>query len=116
MRPRRRRLRSSINGAAGWRTAWATPRHGWPITRSEFRASSLLGGRIRLDGELDLEDSAEFLAELDARRDELWRQDQAADERDPVRTRTYAERNAAALVEMARRSSAAGDSDAEADD
>jgi hypothetical protein len=83
---------------------------------SQFRASPMLGGRRRLDGELDLEDSAEFLAELETIYDELWRADQAADDTDPLKTRGHAERNAAALVEMARRSSAAGDRDDELGD
>lgn len=78
---------------------------------SEMRTSSMLGGRVRLDGELDLEDGVEFLAELEALYDELWRADQAADDTDPLRTRSHAQRNAAALVEMARRSSATGDRD-----
>src|SRR5207244_1323966 len=43
--------------------------------------------------------------------DELWRADQAADDADPQKHRSAAERYAAALVEMARRSSAAGDRD-----
>ena len=73
-------------------------------------------GARRLDGELDFEDSAEFLAELDALYDELWREDQAADDNDPLRTRTHAQRNAAALLEMARRSSAAGGRDINDDD
>jgi hypothetical protein len=80
---------------------------------SHLRVSPMLGGRSRLDGELDLEDSAELLAELQTIYDELWRADRAADATDPLKTRSYAERNAAALVEMARRSSAAGDRDDE---
>src|SRR3954471_23150469 len=44
---------------------------------SELHVSPMLEGRHRLDGELDQEDSMEFLAELDAVYDELWRQDQA---------------------------------------
>ena len=78
---------------------------------SEFHASGMLAGRTRLDGELDLEDSAEFMAELDARYDDLWRDDQAAGDDDPLRTRSHSQRMAAALVEMARRSSAVDDSD-----
>src|SRR5205085_11277780 len=42
---------------------------------SELYVSAMLDGRHRLDGQLDLEDSAEFLAELDTVYDELWRQD-----------------------------------------
>jgi hypothetical protein len=83
---------------------------------SQFRASPMLAGRSRLDGELDLEDSAEFLAELETIYEELWRADQVADDNDPLKGRGYAERNAAALVEMARRSSAAGDRDDEPGD
>ena len=83
---------------------------------SELHTSPMLDGRHRIDGELDLEDSAEFLAELEAVYDELWHQDQRADDSDPDKHRTVAERNAAALVEMARRSSAAGDRDADPDD
>ena len=78
---------------------------------SEFRASRHFGGRSRLDGDLDLEDSTEFLAELEALSDELWRADQTAEPGDPDRSRSRAERNAAALVEMARRSSTTGDRD-----
>ena len=44
--------------------------------------------------------------------DELWRAVQAADDADPLKDRADAERNAAALIEMARRSSAARDHDA----
>jgi hypothetical protein len=83
---------------------------------SELHVSPMLGGRTRVDGELDVEDSAEFLAELEARYDELWRQDRAAGDGDALCHRTRGERMAAALVEMARRSSAAGDNDADADD
>ena len=83
---------------------------------SELRTSPLLAGRTRVDGELDVEDSAELLAELDVIYDELWRADQAADDSDPDKTRTHAQRNAAALVEMARRSSAAGDRDSDEPD
>jgi hypothetical protein len=78
---------------------------------SEFHASGMLAGRSRLDGELDLEDSAEFLAELDARYDELWHEDQTAGPEDILRSRNRSQRMAAALVEMARRSSAADDHD-----
>ena len=73
---------------------------------SELHASRTFGGRVRVDGELDADDGAEFLAELDALYDQLWQEDQAADESDPCKHRTPSERNAAALVEMARRSSA----------
>jgi hypothetical protein len=83
---------------------------------SELHASPLLDGRTRLDGELDLEDSAEFLPELEAFYDELWHQDQAADLTDPLKYRTVAQRRAAALIELARRSSGAGDRDADDDE
>jgi hypothetical protein len=73
---------------------------------SDLHASRTFGDRVRIDGELDVEDGAEFLAELDALYDQLWLEDQAADESDPCKRRTAGERNAAALVEMARRSSA----------
>ncbi|MGH9185048.1 MAG: DUF222 domain-containing protein, partial [Acidimicrobiales bacterium] len=82
---------------------------------SQFRASRHFGGRSRLDGDLDLEDSAEFLAELDALHDELFHAERAGEDTDPDRGRSRAERNAAALVEMARRSSAAGDRDTDTD-
>jgi len=78
---------------------------------SELHASEMLAGRTRLDGELDLADSAEFMAELDARYDDLWREDQAADDFDPLRCRSHSHRMAAALVEMARRSSAVDDTE-----
>jgi hypothetical protein len=78
---------------------------------SALHYSPMLDGRHRLDGELDLEDSIEFGAELDTLYDELWHQDRAADDTDPLKHRTRAERAAAALAEMARRSSAAGDRD-----
>ncbi|MEY2461312.1 MAG: hypothetical protein QOG30_3142 [Acidimicrobiaceae bacterium] len=83
---------------------------------SEVHVSPLLDGRTRVDGELDLEDSIEFLAELEAVYDELWHQDQAARLTDPDKFRTVSQRKAAALVEIARRSSAAGDRDADPDD
>jgi 5-methylcytosine-specific restriction protein A len=80
---------------------------------SEWYTSPMLEGRTRVDGELDLEDSAEYLAELEALYDELWHADQAADLTDPNKFRTPAQRRAAAQVEMARRSSAAGDRDSD---
>jgi hypothetical protein len=80
---------------------------------SEWHTSPMLEGRSRVDGELDLEDSAEYLAELDALYDELWHADQAADLTDPNKFRTPAQRRAAAQLEMARRSSAAGDRDSD---
>jgi hypothetical protein len=83
---------------------------------SELHVSPMLAGRHRLDGDLDLEDSAEVLAELRALCDELYRADQAADDGDPNKRRTHAQRMAAALAEMARRSSAAGDRDDEVSD
>jgi hypothetical protein len=83
---------------------------------SELHASPLLDGRTRLDAELDLEDSVEVLAELEAVYDELWHQDQAARLTDPDKFRTVAQRKAAALVEIARRSSAAGDRDDDPDE
>ena len=83
---------------------------------SELRTTSLWAGRTRVDGELDLEDSAELFAELATIYDELWRADQAADDSDPAKGRTYAQRNAAALIEMVRRSSAAGDRDSDEPD
>ena len=46
-----------------------------------------------------------------ARCDDLWREDQAAGDHDPLRTRSHSQRMAAALVEMARRSSAVDDTD-----
>jgi hypothetical protein len=83
---------------------------------SELHASRTFGDRVRLDGELEVEDGAEFLAELDALYDQLWHEDQAADESDPCKHRSSAERNAAALVEMARRSSTThADDDADDD-
>jgi hypothetical protein len=83
---------------------------------SQLRVSPMLAGRYRLDGELDVEDAAELLAELHTIYDELWRADRAADDSDPLKTRGHGERNAAALVEMARRSSAAADRDDEPGD
>ena len=83
---------------------------------SELYTSPILDGRTRLDGELDLEDSAEYLAELETIYDELWHADQNADPTDPNKYRTPAQRRAAAQVEMARRSSAAGDRDSDPDD
>jgi hypothetical protein len=71
----------------------------------------MLEGRHRLDGELDQEDSMEFLAELDAVYDELWRQDQADAKLLHTAPKTPAQLRAEALVEVARRSSAAGDRD-----
>jgi hypothetical protein len=83
---------------------------------SELHASRTLGDRVRIDGDLDADEGAEFLAELDALYDQLWQEDQAADESDPCKNRTAAERNAAALVEMARRSSATHADDVDGED
>jgi 5-methylcytosine-specific restriction protein A len=83
---------------------------------SVLHASRTFGDRVKVDGDLDAGDGAEFLAELDALYDELWRPDQACDDGDPARHRTCSERNAAALVEMARRSSAARPADSGDDD
>ena len=80
---------------------------------SVLHVSEMLEGRHRLDGELDVEDSSEFLAELEVLYDELWRQDQADHKLLGAPLRTPAELRAAAAVEMARRSSAAGDRDAD---
>lgn len=82
-----------------------------PQRPSELHISPLLNGRSRIDGELDLEDNAEVMAELETIADDLWRADQAADHSDPHKHRTRSQRHAAALVEMAHRSSAAGDRD-----
>src|SRR3954465_4675781 len=68
---------------------------------STLHVSSLLDGRHRLDGELDLEDSTEFLAELEARYDQLWHEDHSDTAADDERHRTVSERYAAAAVEMA---------------
>jgi hypothetical protein len=73
---------------------------------SEVRASRYGDGRVKLDGDLDFDDGAELLAELDAITDELWRDDQRLDDHDPDPGRSHAQRCAEALVEMARRSSA----------
>jgi hypothetical protein len=67
----------------------------------------MLDGRHRIDGELDLEDSAEYLAELDARYEEVWHADHSDTASADERNRTRSQRYAAAQVEMARRSSAA---------
>ena len=83
---------------------------------SVLYVSPMLEGRQRLDGELDLEDSAEFLAELDCVYDELWRQDQDDVKQLHAKSRAPAELRAAALVEIARRSSAAGDRDTDCDE
>ena len=72
---------------------------------STVRASRTLDGRVRIDGDLDCGDGAELLAELDAVRDELWRADQRLEDGDPLKARSHSERTAAALIEMARRSS-----------
>src|SRR4051812_35318445 len=47
---------------------------------SDLHASRTFGGRVRVDGDLDFEDGTEFLAELEARYEQLWREDQAADD------------------------------------
>lgn len=83
---------------------------------SELHVSPLLDGRLRVDGELDLDDGVDVRAELEALYDELWHQDQQADDSDPLKHRTSSQRYAAALVEMARRSSAVGDRDSDPDD
>ena len=82
---------------------------------SRLHVSALLAGRVRIDGELDLEDGVEFRAELEARYDELWHADQAADDTDPLKHRTPSQRYAAALIDICRRSSAAGDTDTDTD-
>src|SRR4051812_26187687 len=74
---------------------------------SEWHVSPMLDGRHRVDGELDLEDSVEYLAELEARYEEIYQQDHAPNATDDERNRTAAQRFAAAQVEMARRSSMA---------
>src|SRR4051795_2226329 len=78
---------------------------------SEWHVSSMLDGRHRVDGELDLEDSVEYLAELEARYEEIWQRDHGPDATDDERNRTASQRYAEAQVEMARRSSMAGDPD-----
>jgi hypothetical protein len=72
---------------------------------SELRASRMMGGRTKVDGDLDVEDSAEIVAELELLHELLWREDRAADDGDPLKGRSRAQRMAAAWVEMARRSS-----------
>lgn len=86
------------------------------VRPSELHVSPMMAGRHRLDGELDLDDSVDFLAELETIYNELWLQDQAADESDPNKHRAASQRYAAALAEMARRSSSAGDRDDDSDD
>ena len=76
---------------------------------SRLHVSPMLDGRHRVDGELDLHDSVEFLAELEARYDELWHEDHSDTATETERNRTRSQRYAAAAVEMARRSSAATD-------
>jgi len=76
---------------------------------SELHVSPLLDGRHRLDGDLDLEDSVEYLAELEARYEEIWQRDHSDDATPDERNRTPSQRYAAAQVEMARRSSMVGD-------
>jgi hypothetical protein len=76
---------------------------------SEWHVSSMLDGRHRVDGEFDLEDSVEYLAELEARYEEIWQRDHGPDATDEERNRTASQRYAAAQLEMARRSSMAGD-------
>lgn len=80
---------------------------------SELYVSPLLDGHHRVDGELDQEDSMEFLAELDVVYDELWRQDQADVKELGTTPKTPAQLRAEALVEIARRSSVAGDRDSD---
>jgi hypothetical protein len=80
-----------------------------PEKPSELHVSPLLDGWHRVDGDLDLADSAEFLAELEARYDELWQEDHADTATEQERNRTPSQRYAAAAVDMARRSSAASD-------
>lgn len=74
----------------------------------------MLDGRHRVDGELDLEDSVDYLAELEARYEEIWQRDHGPNATDEERNRSRSERYAKAQLEMARRSSMAGD--AEVDD
>jgi len=89
------------------------PVGGGPV--SEAHLSTLLSGRMRLDADLDLEDGIEVRAELDALADELYREDHHTPDIDPAARRTRAQRYGAALVEMARRSSATRRQDAHDD-
>ena len=73
---------------------------------STLDAARHFGGRVRVRADLDLDDGAEYLAELDALSEEEWQAEQAAVEGDPIKERTAAQRRAAAQIEMARRSSA----------
>ena len=88
------------------------PEHHEP---SVLHLSPLLEGRLCLDGDFDLEDGVELRAELEAIYEELYRQDHAAPDSDPLKHRTRSERMAAALVEAMRRSSTAGDRDTDPD-
>ena len=76
-------------------TKWLTvndPGSGSDDEPSVLHVSPMLEGRHRLDGELDAEDAAEFLAELDVLYDERWRHDQA-DHKLLGRTTTTPHRN-----------------------
>jgi len=88
-----------------------------PKTRpSELKASRYFDGRVKSDGDFDVDDGAEYLAELEYLTDLLWWEDQAADDGDPLKNRTHAQRVAAAQVLMARRSSAIDDREQPDDD
>ena len=78
--------------------------------RARCTCPALLGGRTRIDGELDLEDSVEFLAELETIYDELWRADQAAADADPLKDRSPRRAQCRRVFQMLV-SSAAGDRD-----
>ena len=72
---------------------------------SELHVSPMLDGWHRIDGEFDLEDSAEYLAELETRYEEIYQADHSEHASEEERNRTRSQRYAAAQIEMARRSS-----------
>jgi hypothetical protein len=72
--------------------------------RSRLHASRTFAARVRVDGDLDADDGAVFLAELERLHQQLYDEDRRADPGDPDTLRCRAERNGAALAEMARRS------------
>jgi hypothetical protein len=76
---------------------------------SEWHVSEMLAGRRRVDGELDLEDSVEYTAELDRLYEQVWQEDHAPAASEQERNRTRSQRYAAAQIEMARRSANAND-------
>jgi len=82
-----------------------------PGPRSHVSLSDTFQDWTRIDGGFDPADGIPFRTEARRLADQIFHEDQAADPFDPHKTRTPAERMAAALVRMAERSAALRDRD-----